>query len=380
MFLLAALLFAQFSFAQVSNDEKANAKVLSAAAGWCDNNIILTNATQSAGNMACNDDSDPMFSFIKHDVWYTFTATSTKYSITASRTVSNSYGVELLDASGTSLLCTQGAVDAYSSSFAAVVSTSISTLTVGNVYYIRMGYDGFGNTNEVFKLCANPVVVPVPPANDQCTSATSVTVGATAVAGTLKNALNSTTTTTCTTYNDVFYTFTAQAATSSITIIPSSSLDVVVSAFTSCGSALVNCSNTGLTGEVETLTLTGLTIGHAYVVQIGNAGTPPNDPDATTFTIAVQNATTTGLKGNQAEQSNVLVFPNPASHVLNIQVQMQGAKEAELIAYNGCRLLKAEFDQDEYQFNIESIPQGVYVLRISDGNGNQIVRKINIVK
>jgi hypothetical protein len=379
IFLLAALLFAQLSFAQVNNDEKSTAKVLSAAAGWCDNNILLINATQSSGTMACDDD-DPMFSFTKHDVWYTFTATSTKYAITASRTLSNSYGVELLDASGTSLLCTIGAVDADGYSSSAVVSASISTLTIGTTYYIRMGCDGLGNTNEVFKLCANPVVVPVAPVNDQCTSATAVTVGATGIAGTLKNALNSTTTTTCTTYNDVFYTFTAQAASTNIVVTPSSSLDVVVSAFTSCGSALLSCTNTALTGEVETLTLTGLTIGHDYFIQIGNAGSPPNDPDATTFTVAVQNAVTTGLMGSQSPLNNVIIYPNPASQTLTIQVPMQGVIEAELIAFNGCRLLKAEFDQQEYQFNIESVPQGVYLLRVSDGNGNQAVRKINVVK
>ncbi len=230
-----------------TNDEKEFANTLSAA-GWCDNSINLTNATQSSGRMVCDNSTDPRFNF-KYDVWYKFVAISPSYTISASRTYSNSYGVELSNSVGTSLLCAVGAIQAGSGSFAATLNSQINTLTIGDTYYLRMGYDGLGNTSERFTLCATPINVP-----------------------------------------------------------------------------------------------------------------------------------TTGTAGSAASQYNLHTFPNPSNGVMTVQTSITGTKVAELISYNGSSLLRVTFDDQECQINTETIPQGVYLLRVTDDSGNQLVNKVSVIK
>ena len=491
-----------------NNDEKEFAKTLSAAA-WCDNNIILTNATQSPDKMSCDNSTDIRFNF-NHDVWYKFVATSTSYIVSASRTLSNSYGVELTNSSGVSLLCETGAIQAGSGSFAATLRKQINTLSIGDTYYVRIGNDGLGNTNEIFRLCVTPATPPIPPpANDNCTGATALTVDAAETAGTLNKATNSTTSSTCRTYNDVFYTFTAQGtshkinvdsdislditlsvypscgsaslncandggngvsesltltnltpgqnyiiqlgnagsnptglstatfkvsvesvtpppindecsaaaaltidaaasagtlnkATSStsttmcqsyydvfynftaqgtsykISAVPDVNLDISVSVFPSCGGTLVNCANNASAGETEDLTLTNLTPGQQYFIQIGNAGANPNAGAVPTFTVQVNNAIATDLTASELEEMNI--FPNPASNKLTLKTSLTGNKVVEIISLSGHNLLEATFNDSTSTLNLDSVPQGMYLLRLTDSDGNTIVRKISILK
>ncbi len=360
-----------------TNDDKEFATELSGFAGWCDNNINLTTATQTPGLLSCDNNSDPQFNF-KYDRWYKFVATNTTYTISASRKLSNSYGVELTSASGVSMLCKKAAVDANSSSIAAVVNASVNTLTIGDTYYLRIAYDGLGNYNEIFKLCATPA--PLPPSATECSAAPELTIDGTALNGSLQNGRVFTTTTTCKTYTSTLYKFTAETANTTITVTPVSNLDVVVSLYNTCGGTLVKCINAKSTGEAETLSLTNLTPNQQYFIQVGNAGAVPNSGALPTFTIKAENITITptGLTASESEQLNI--FPNPASGTLTVKTSLSGNKNAELVSLNGLSFLQTNFSESEYKLNIESVPQGFYLLRLSDENGNYIIRKISIVK
>ncbi|MFN3405368.1 MAG: T9SS type A sorting domain-containing protein [Cytophagaceae bacterium] len=227
-----------------NNDEKEFSKPLTSTVP-CDNNFILDNGTQSPGKMVCDNSTDPMFNY-KHDLWYTFVAVSTKYNITASREASNSFGVELQDEAGTSLLCERASVKMGGGPSSTVVS-SISTLTIGNTYYIRIGKDGLGGYNELFKLCATPVNIP------------------------------------------------------------------------------------------------------------------------------------TGLQEDKTN-NNLFAYPNPATISLTVHSSLSGKQSVELLNYNGNRVLKSEFDKPEFLLDLEKIPEGVYLLLISDNDGNQLMQKVSVVK
>lgn len=325
--------------------------------------------------MSCDTDPDTRFNF-KKDRWFTFVATSTTYNISASRTLSNSFGVELTSATGTPMFCKKAAVIAGSGSVAAVLSGSVNTLTIGETYYLRIGYNGLGNTNEVFKLCASPVILP--PSSIECTASPALIVDNAAVSGTLQNKRVYSTTTTCTTYNSEFYTFTAETAATNITATPVSNLDVVISLYNACAGTLVKCQNALGIGGAETLSATNLTPGQQYVVQIGNAIATPNSGALPTFSVQVTNAISTNLTVSELAEMNI--FPNPASDILTLKTSLIGIKYVEIISFSGNNLLQATFNDTAHTLNIESIPQGIYLLRLTDSNGNSIVRKVSILK
>ena len=209
------------------------------------------------------------------DVWYTFTTTATAnqpYCITVVGSASFDAVFQVFSGScgGTSVICTNstGVGGMETSTLIAGVQLAVST-----IYWIRI-YDagaGFPATTT-FDIC-----ITIPPVNDDCTNATSLSPGnpcsnCTPTAGTLNGATASSPPNVCggVASDDVWYTFTATATSHIVTVTPCAGLDPVIQAYAdSCGSGnTIGCMNSFGQGITETMTLTGLTIGSMYWIRI----------------------------------------------------------------------------------------------------------------
>lgn len=241
------------------------------------------NATQS--QLGCSGTADD-------DVWYTFTAVSTSHNITVTNTGgSTSIVTQVFTGTCGSLTQFGGACSTNAT------GQSLVGLTIGTQYFVRIHTSGSG-TNTQFNIC---VTHSAPPANDLCSGAITLTPSTsntcTTTSGTTAGANDNNETGECTsgTENAVWYKFVATAANHTITVDGAAGFDAVVQVQTGCGGAVPTggtCVSVTADGGVETLTLTGLTVGTTYYVQVHdfNGDIAP----ASTFTICVTTPPTTG--------------------------------------------------------------------------------------
>ncbi|HCA06627.1 T9SS type A sorting domain-containing protein [Chryseobacterium sp.] len=211
------------------------------------------------------------------DVWYAFTATGTAHTIWLKNVVS------VGSSSSTSLYA-----QVFTGGCGALVNktcitsntnyTALTGLTAGETYYVRV-YNSNANTSttiyaNTFSLCIG--TLPPPPANDDCANAVSLTVSGTGtctnpVSGSTYSATQSTgTTPTCAATginDDVWYSFTATAATHLVTVNYTDNATATQVYSGSCGSfTAVSCTD-GAFGNSNVL-LQNLTAGQVYYVRV----------------------------------------------------------------------------------------------------------------
>jgi hypothetical protein len=157
---------------------------------------------------------------------------------------------------------------------------TLTTLTVGNTYYVRVyvtsNPTASSTSNWNFNICLQQ-----PPVNDLCTGAVNLTPGATcnSISGTLDLAIPTVVTiaTGCVvtgTYYDVWYSFVATAVTHTITLgsLGSNFTAPRIQIFSGTCAALVPVGCASAT----TLTQGALLIGTTYYVRIANFGANPS--------------------------------------------------------------------------------------------------------
>lgn len=132
-----------------------------------------------------------------------------------------------------------------------------------------------------------------PPSNDNCSTATTLTVGSTCstVTGTAAGATASIAALTCNTFqgdadDDVWYKFVATATTQTITVVGSTSYDAVVDLRSgACNGTNIACADASVAGQQEQIIANGLTVGTQYYVRVYDYNT--GEPATPTFTICV---------------------------------------------------------------------------------------------
>lgn len=195
---------------------------------------------------------------INDDVWYSFIATATSHTVFLSNASTTTAAAVYSGTCGT--LTEIGC---------ASTTASVTGLTIGNTYYVRVySTSTLATTYSTFDIC-----ILGPAANDDCNNATvlnsNVAVSSSTVGATQSMAPEACGAT-ATTATDVFFQFNAQDVTATIAITNVVSFDPVVQVYSgSCG-ALTNigCADANATGSGETVTLTGLTIGQTYIVRV----------------------------------------------------------------------------------------------------------------
>ncbi len=260
-----------------TNDDCGGAIVLTANPS-CITTAGDVNVASNSGIAGCTAGSPD------EDVWYSFVATCTSQTITVTGSASFDPCYQVFSGACpgglVSVLC-----NAPGGNTGLSITSSVSGLTIGSTYYVRVYDYGVGYPATTgFTIC----IVNAPPANDDCINAIALTApsvvcnttsgdvcGATqSLAGCLGNA-----------NDDIWYKFTASQASHIVTVTGNGTFDAVVQAFNSCGGASLGCVNATGAGGSESLTLSGLTIGQVYYVRVYDFGA--GFPSTTTFTICV---------------------------------------------------------------------------------------------
>ncbi len=190
-----------------------------------------------------------------YGVWYTFAGSNQNTTITSTAT---GWDHEMTVLSGSCAGLTQiGTTDLGASGGTESYSFYAAT---GTTYYVWIAhYDPVSTTTGPFTISRTCVT---PPANDACSNATSLTVGAAAIAGTLNNAAFESP---FSSKKDVWYKFVACAGSYTINLTGMTS-DEDVYIYTACGtsSSVASGTSTSTTTESATFTATSGT----YYIQV----------------------------------------------------------------------------------------------------------------
>ncbi len=249
--------------------------------------IGATNITAIPGSLCSGFVGNP-----DDDVWFSFAATATAQIIRVYPQSPLDAVVELRSGACNGTLL--GCIDAAGS--AATEGLFINGLTIGTTYRVRVYGRGAGSTTQGnFDICVKDTVGPPPPANDNCAGAISLTSGATCsyVTGNVTGATQSTPGSPCggTSDDDVWYFFTASSSAHNVQVQPSAGFDAVVEVLSgACGTLTsVICQDFAGNGGLETINLTGLTVGTQYRIRIYDFAA--GAPTTATFQVCVTTVT-----------------------------------------------------------------------------------------
>lgn len=259
-----------------NNDDCANAIALSVNTnGLC---VLKTSGTVSGATRSTENST---ISGILNDVWYTFTATATSHKISflnLGGADTNSVGFEVLEGN-----C--GQLQSVSSS----QSQTISSLIVGNTYYVRV----FSNPEYItwsftFDIC---ISIPSPPVNDNCVNAITLAVNPDTSctlksAGTITDATDSGEGHNMAGFpdDDVWYTFVATATSHTISLldIEEDTAYLIYEVMQgSCSGQLASL----YTGIRQSSKISGLNIGEIYYIRVFSTEQGVNY--TTTFNICI---------------------------------------------------------------------------------------------
>jgi large repetitive protein len=256
-----------------ANDECSGAIALTPSGNALSCNTFAGNLQNSSQSIIkeCNAGTGNNTTLVR-DVWYKFTASATQQRIRFSKISGGNFKFEVYAGSCGTLTFLECSGDI--STFEERV---VSGLTVGNEYFIRVFSTSFSVAS--FEGCIKNIS---PPANDICSTATTLTHHATwlssnYVVGSTLDANATTGTNSCGQANafDVWYKFTA-VSTSALVAIARHTTEVemttpVVAVYTGDCNAIsqITCITTSMVSTTENfLKLATLTIGQTYLIRV----------------------------------------------------------------------------------------------------------------
>jgi Secretion system C-terminal sorting domain len=274
-----------------ANDNCAGAIALTVNPNFnCNSSIERTtvSATQTSGETAPSCGATG----INDDVWFTFQATGTDHRILVEARIGiSTMLIQVYSGTCGSLSLVTGGCATFTDRL------NLTGLTAGTTYTVRVATaSSTATTNTAFSI--GVCTPPPPPANDLCSGATPLTPASTCTktAGTTLNARVETGAGICTDggENAVWFSFVQPAGITTMTVSVDGGIgfDAVLGVFNACGVAGSptggSCTNVTSGGDIETCSLTGLTPGNTYYIQVHNWSGDNNS--FTIFDICVFNA------------------------------------------------------------------------------------------
>ncbi len=244
------------SFAQ--SDNCSGAISLAVTAGCSPVSGSTAGFTQNIAGCVGNADDDG---------WYKFVATATSHSLSVIGSASFDAVLEVFSGTCSSLVSLACVDNSFSGQ---TESISLTGLTIGFTYYVRTFNYGVGSGSSTFTICLTNA--PTPPVNDGCAGAINLSVNTSCsnTSGTTYGATQSLSGCSGTADDDVWYKFTANSYTQTITMTGSASMDGVVELFSGTCASLVslNCQDITFSGGVETINAVGLNPGQVYYIRV----------------------------------------------------------------------------------------------------------------
>ena len=323
-------------------------------------NLTVGSACTNGTTIDATDDINDCFTYTKNGVWYKFTATltNTLLKITTMDTLFD--GIISVYPS-----CGASADTCKDSGFAGDAEEMTIPTIVGQVYYVKIAHYGTIAGN----FCISASQPPLPPMNDLCANAVSLTVGAACTNGTTVGATNDANDCFSYTRNGVWYKFVATAASSTINMTTTDAdLDGILSAYATCTATADSCADDGLDGASENLVV-ATTIGQTYYIKTSHYGT-----HAGAFCIKVSNTLSLGIE-NIATTSFQL-YPNPTTN--NCTIDLQNKQEATMISIYTLdgKLIDQTTTKGNYTFQTMNWAKGIYLIKALNEKGVQIQKLI----
>ncbi|WP_294229253.1 T9SS type A sorting domain-containing protein [uncultured Chryseobacterium sp.] len=349
-----------------ANDECATAVTLTVNP---DLNCGTVTAGYTLGATDSNTDPAPCYGTPDDDVWYKFTATATRHKISLLNVVS----AGTVNSTDTYFQVFSGGCGALSNVLCSdPASGTVSGLTVGETYWVRVySYGGAGN-NLGFNICVG--TYPPPPANDNCSGAITATAfpytyvqsdgaGATNDGGFV---------TACSLpMNDgTWFKFTGDGDTFNISVtMPSGSdFDPKIGVFSGSCSSLVceGSMDLGGAGTAEVISIPTLA-GNTYYINVGHYSGYSDEPEGA-FTINISKGTlgTSDVKSNS--KNMIRLYPNPFTEVLNIS-DVANVRTVSVSDISG-RLVRT-IDNPSSELHLGDLKQGIYMVTFSMKDGSK---------
>lgn len=371
------------------NDDCINATTITANTGCVTTAGYTTGASASAQVNTCSGTASD-------DVWYKFTATTPGVIVSLSNVVGTTSDMYFsvysgtCSSLGTPLVCSDPN------------SNTVSSITVGQTYYIRVHTYSSAANNTSFNICVQEATACGTPATqDYCMAPAILTEDPTATF--TANTSGSYTSDTPSNLNSVFcgsiennswYQFTATATThtfpfTSVTNCGSSTAGIqaqvynVTTDINSCCTNFASVSNCWNPGSTTTgvVTATGLTIGNSYYLMVdGNAGAICDFVVSGWSAVGIipLNEMMTDLYGRGEDNTNVLTWNTKyENNVGYFQVERKspGASNFEIIAQIPSKKNGLDIASLSYKFEDDDVNFGEYIYNVrivnQDGQHNE---------
>jgi hypothetical protein len=347
-----------------ANDDCTGAIILVADTVCNATSGSILGATQSGVADSCNSISNSS----AYDVWYKFVATTTNNIVTVTGSASFDAIVVVKDScNGSVIACADNTVSGDPE------TAGCTGLIVGNTYYVRVYPYGSAQPNTLeFTICVS--IPPPPPVNDDCANALLLTSDSacTILPGTVLGATQSGVADSCNNFQssaafDVWYKFIATSTNQSVSVKGSASFDAVVILKDGCTGTTLGCSDETTTGGTETIDSTSLTVGNTYYVRVYDYGSIP--PETSDFTICLTDLEPLSSSVASIEKNNsVMVYPNPATNKITINLKSITAENAEykIMNVNGQVVADGKFAGNNTQKDIDlsTFTPGIYNLQV----------------
>ena len=367
------------TFAPPVNDDCASATVLTVNSNFlCSATSPGTvfEATASMTPYACPT-SQAVPTKANDDVWFKFVAIETSHKI------------ELLNISGSFTNLYHSVFDAGASGDCSVLVSgdaiscsdpnisTLTSLTIGNTYFIRVYTNDTGAHDTTFDICVGSE--PVAPANDDCSSAeivASFPFNATVDATSATNNTGFINGTGCAgAMNDgVWYTFVGDGSNISITVTPTA-WDAKIAVYTgTCGTfTCIAEANNGAVGNTEVDTFTSVS-GTTYYANIGHPSGASDFAEGA-FGLAI---TATGLSIDDLVSKGFSYYPNPVRDELKMSAK-EDIKSINVYNMIGQEVKRIALSNvSSYKLDMSDLSKGVYFItaKIGESTGTfKIIKK-----
>jgi len=312
------------------------------------------------------------------DVWFKFVAVDTEHK------------VELLNISGSETNLYHSVFDAGVTGDCTTLMTSnaifcsdpnasmLTSLTVGNTYFIRVFTNDSGAHDTTFDICIGSE--PAPPVNDDCTNAETV------ASFPFSTMVDGTSTTNTTGFIDVagcggamndglWYTLVGDGSNITVKVTPNA-WDPKIAIYTgSCGTfTCIAESNTGTNGNVEIETFTSIS-GTTYYINIGHPSGASDFPEGV-FGLDISLSPLS--VDNLISEKGFSYFPNPVRDELKMSAN-EDIKSINVYNMIGQEVKRISLSNlSSYKLDMSDLSNGVYFIRtkIGDSTGTfKIIKK-----
>ena len=250
--------------------------------------------------------------------------------------------------------------------FSAFANSNLTCIEVDDVNYSNMTWAQIDMQTSYSESCT--------PVNDECSFTVPITLGQDTPGNTI-SASGAATNPNCAESGvvvyDVWYSFIAPASGSMNITISAGSLVSKIALYESCtDSTPLNC-------DEGNLSVTGLTAGQEYYLQVwlelSSSSRARNGSGS--FVINAQDTTVLSVD-ELTKSTEVLVYPNPTTDQVFVK-NSSVIKSAVLYDVNGkSHYNKKNLNESDFQISLQSLPTGIYFLKLEDEFKNSIHKKI----